>query len=340
MGQNTIEVLITLPFNETQVKRLSEISPRLHITVQATRRMEDISADLWRKVEILYTDRVIPDPEMVPNLRWVQFHFAGIDHAIDSDLLQHADVIATSLSGANIIQSAEYAVMMMLAQGHRMPELAANQARAEWPRDRWERFAPQELAESTVGIVGYGSIGRQVARLLQPFGATVVACKRDVMRPDDKGYVPDGLGDPQGDFFTRLYPFQALHSMLKICDFVLVSVPLTPETQNMIGAPEFEIMKPTAFLVDLSRGKVVNHEALIQALQDHKLAGAALDVFPEEPLPPTSPLWHLPNVIITPHISGISPNYNDRAVDLFAENLNRYLVNVPLYNQFDLQKGY
>jgi len=160
------------------------------------------------------------------------------------------------------------------------------------------------------------------------------------MHPYDTGYTIDGLGDPQGDYFTRLYPFQAMQSMLKECDFVVVAVPLAPSTRGLIGAAELAVLKPTAFLIDLARGGIIDQPALIQALQDRKFAGVALDVFPEEPLPPSNPLWHMPNVIVTPHICGISSHYDERAMVLFGENLNRYLVGLPLYNQLDLELGY
>jgi phosphoglycerate dehydrogenase-like enzyme len=160
------------------------------------------------------------------------------------------------------------------------------------------------------------------------------------MHPEDSGYRLEGLGDPNGDLFQRLYPIQALQTMLHECDFIVVSIPLTPDTRGLIGHDEFEALKPGAFLVDISRGGIVDPQALIQALQEKKLAGAALDVFAEEPLPANSPLWKMPNVIITPHISGSSPYYVDRAVALFTENLERYLTGLPLYNRFDPQRGY
>jgi phosphoglycerate dehydrogenase-like enzyme len=335
-----VEVLITLGFPDAQINSLREVSPRLRFTVFPARKAEEVPADLWLRAEVLYTDRVLPNQDLAPNLRWIQFHYAGIDFAANSTWLQNPEIIATNQSGAAASQAAEYALTMMLALGHRLPDLALNQAHADWPRDRWDRFVPRELRDCTVGIVGYGSIGRQVARLLIPFGATVLAAKYDVLHPTDKGYIPDGLGDPKGEFFHRLYPYQALRPMLKECDFILIAAPLTEQTRGMIGSQEFAVLKPTAYLIDAARGGIVDQPALINALQERRLAGAALDVFPEEPLPPANPLWRMPNVIITPHISGISSHYNERAIALFAENLNRYISGTPLYNRFDPQKGY
>ncbi|MHB0922695.1 MAG: D-2-hydroxyacid dehydrogenase [Bellilinea sp.] len=340
MDTTPIEVLITVAFSEELVAPLRQLSPRLRITLQPARSAEDIPADLWNRVEVLYTDRILPTPAAAPKLRWVQFHYAGIDHVAGNPLLDNRDLAITTLSGAAAPQVAEYAVMMMLALGHKMPELHSNQYKADWPKDRWERFKPVELRGSTVGIIGYGSIGREIARLLQPFDVKVLAAKRDLMHPEDIGYMPPGLGDPGGDLFTRLYPITALKSMVKKCDFVVVCVPLTDSTRNLVGEAELAAMSPRGYLVDVSRGGIIQTQALVEALREKKIAGAALDVFAEEPLPSSSPLWKLPNVLISPHISGISPHYAKRAVDLFSENLERYLIGEELFNLYESEWGY
>lgn len=340
MSAAPIEILITVAFSDEQVEQLRQISPQLRIRTQTAKTPEDISADIWEQVEILYTDRVVPAPGAVPKLRWVQFHYAGVDHVAATPLLRDPRVTATTISGAASPQVAEHALMMMLALGHKMPELHSLQAKAEWPRERWERMKPVELRTSTVGLVGYGSIGREIARLLQPFGTRILAAKRDAMHPQDADYEIEGAGDPQGDLFTRLYPGEAVKSMIKESDFIVVCVPLTPDTRGLIGEAEIAEMKPGAFLVDVSRGGVVNHAALIEALQNKKIGGAALDVFPEEPLAATSPLWKLPNVLISPHISGISQFYAARALLAFSVNLKRYLNDQPLLNRFDPGRGY
>ncbi len=340
MSADTIEVLITLPLPEDTLAPLRELAPRVNLTVHPARRPEDAPDELWKKIEVLYTDRVLPPPENVPNLRWLQFHSAGIDFALDSPLLQKDGLKVTTLSGAAAPAAAEFCLTVLLALAHHLPDLFAAQARSEWPRERWERLVPHELRGSTVGIVGYGSIGRELARLLGPLGATILAAKHDAMHPEDDGYFAEGLGDPHGNLFARLYPFQAVRSMLKLCDFCVIATPLTPQTRGMIGQEEIAAMKPGAHLVVVGRGGVVDETALLGALQDKHLAGAALDVFAEEPLAPTSPLWKAPNLIVTPHIAGLSAHYNQRAVALFAANLRRYLTGAPLYNQFDPSRGY
>jgi len=335
-----VDVLITMPFNASLIKPLQEVSPLLRITVHPAQNINEVPDELWKRCEVLYTDRIIPDEELAPNLKWVQHHHAGIDSQVDLISEVRPNLTVTTLSGAETSQIAEYVLTMLLAFGRQLPTLAAQQRKAEWPRDRWERFRPRELRTSTVGIVGYGSIGRQVARLLREFGATVLATKNDAMHPEDNGYTPEGLGDPNGDLIHRLYPAQALKSMLKDCDFIVVAVPLSDNTHGMLNAEVLSACKSGAYLVDISRGGIVDHTALIKALNEHRLAGAALDVFPEEPLPKKSPLWEMQNIIITPHIAGISAFYDERAIALFAENLSRYIVDLPLYNIFDLKKGY
>ncbi len=335
-----VEVLITLPFGSALIQKLQEVSERLRVSVYPAKKVEDVPLDLWARCEVLYTDRILPQADMALRLKWVQLHYAGVEHVMDAPLLARPDVLVTSLSGAAASQTAEHVLTMLLALARQLPALAAAQKRAEWPKDRWTRFMPRELRTSTVGILGYGSIGRQVARLLREFGATVLATKFNAMQPADHDYIPPGMGDAEGDLVHRLYPAQAVKSMLKDCDFIVVTLPLTPQTRGLLNAETLAACKASAYLVDVSRGGIVDHTALLKALQEHKLAGAALDVFPEEPLPAKSPLWEQPNIILTPHIAGISSHYDERATDLFAVNLARYLNGQPLYNLCDLQRGY
>lgn len=338
--QQNIEVLTTVPFPEPVMQQLRAISPRIRITFNPATKSEEIASETWHRTEVLYTDILVPDLAQVPNLKWVQFHYAGIDFVQGSDLLNRKELKITSMSGASAIQEGEYILMMLLALGHHMKDLAVNQEKAEWPADRWNRFVPVELTGSTVGLVGYGSISREVARLLQPFKVKVLAAKRDVMHPEDQGYIIEGYGDPGGDYFDRLYPIEALKSMLKECDYVVITLPLTPVTDGLIGEEELSAMKPGAYLVHISRGGVVDEKALLNALTEKRLAGAAVDVFSQEPLPPDNPLWKAPNLILTPHVSGFSPKYKERAGIMFAENLKRYLRGEPLLNDYQPERHY
>lgn len=338
--KSPIDVLITVSISSSLIKGLQDISPLLRVTLHPADTIDHIPDVLWDHCEVLYTNGIIPDADLAPNLKWVQHHHAGIDASIEFISRDRRNLTITTMSGAAASQIAEYVLTMILAFGRQLPALSLNQKKADWPKDRWDRFKPRELRTSTVGIIGYGSIGRQVACLLREFGATVLATKNDVLHPADEGYTPAGMGDPQGDLVHRLYPAQALKSMLRDCDFIVVTLPLTSETRGLVDAQALSACKPGAYLIDVSRGGIVDHTALIKALNEHKLAGAALDVFPEEPLPKKSPLWEMSNVIVTPHIAGVSAHYDERAMALFAENLSRYVADLPLYNVFDLNKGY
>ena len=338
-NMSEVIVLITLPFPDTLVERLRTVSPLLQIHVHPAREPQDLPADLLPDVEVLYTHRALPEPEKVPNLRWIQLHFAGLDQIADHALLR-SNVAVTTMSGASAPQMAEFALMSMLALGRCLPRLMRDKASKRWAEDRFERFRPRELRGSTVGIVGYGSIGREVARLCRAFGASVLATKRNLRQLADSGYLLKGLGDVDARLVDRLYPPQALPSMAALCDFLVITVPLTPESRGMVDRHVLQSMKASAFLIDISRGGVVDHGALIEALNEKRLAGAALDVYPVEPLPETSPLWEMGNVIISPHIAGASDIYYERATDLFIENLRRYLADQPLLNRYDPQRGY
>jgi phosphoglycerate dehydrogenase-like enzyme len=338
--ESSLKVLITVQFAPELVEKIASVSPRLVVTTIEADLPGDVPEENWLETDILYTHKVLPDPDQAPDLKWIQFHRAGNEAFMDAPILRKPGLEAASMSGASAPQVAEYVLEMILALGHRLPQVIEHQKRKDWPQDRGVIFQPKELNQSTVGIVGYGSIGRQAAKLLTAFGARVLATKKDARRPADDGYRHAGVGDPAGDFLQRLYPAEALNSMLKECDFVVVCVPLTDDTQGLIGEQQLEKMNPSAYLVDVSRGGVVKHADLLSALSEGKIGGAALDVYPEEPLPEDSPLWKMPNVILTPHIAGVSREYNSRAVDLFVANLERYLDKKQLLNRIDLQRGY
>jgi phosphoglycerate dehydrogenase-like enzyme len=342
MSQENINIICTSNLSQQQQKRLRDVSERVKLTVIPATKPADIPEERWANADVLYTWNVLPDPQIAPNLQWVQFNSAGIDPFLDHPLLQKKDLMVTTMSGVITGQIAEYVLMAMLAFGQQLPKLNRLKAAHQWPseKEKWTDLTPRELRHSTVGILGYGSIGRQVARLLQPFGATVLAAKKDVMHPEDKGYIMEGMGDPHGDFFDRLYPITALHSLLGESDFVVVSLPLTEETHYILDQAAFHSMKPSAILINVGRGGLVDQEALVAALQEKELAGAALDVFEEEPLPEGSPLWDFENVILSPHIAGLSRSLGEETLSLFIENLNRYLAELPLYNRIDRRRGY
>ncbi|MBN1203029.1 MAG: D-2-hydroxyacid dehydrogenase [Anaerolineae bacterium] len=338
-----IQVLITVKFSDELLETFRAISPQVEILYHPARQVRDIPDDVWARADVLYTGEIAPEPVLAPRLRWIHAHYAGVDHLIRMPIMQSEDVTLTTTSGIHATNIAEYAFMMMLALGHRLPEMLAMQREARWPSggEEYRALRPLELRGSTIGIVGYGSIGREIARVARLFSMEVLATKRDVRHPSDSGsYVIPNTGDPEGTCFDRLYPPEALNTMVRECDFVVITVPLTDATRLMFGADAFEAMKETAYLVNVGRGGVVDEEALLHALQTGQIAGAAMDVFAAEPLPADSPLWQLPNLLISPHISGQTADYNDKAAALFVENVRRYAEGKSLLNVVDLAAGY
>jgi len=340
MNSDPVDILIHYPLNEAQLARLAGISPRLRLDAPGPVDFGSMPADMLQRAQVLLTTKSLPQPERAPALCWVQFAYAGVEVILGHPLLERKGLQVTTLSGAVAPKVAEYAVMAMLALCHKLPLMLKHQHEKLWPTDRWDRFVPRELRGSTVGLLGYGSIAREIARLLQPFQVQILATKKDMLTLADTGYTPEGTGDPQGQLFTRLYPPQAMRSMLKLCDFVVVCLPLTDETVGVVDAAALDAMKPDAYLVGLGRGGQVDEEALAEALRQKKIAGAVLDVFTQEPLGPEHPLWDVENLVITPHIAGDTLHYEELVADLFAKNLQRYLAGEPLLNLVDPAKGY
>ena len=340
MENKPLDILIHYPFNEDQLNSIINHSDRLRISFFPDTKFEEIPADVKSRAEILLTKRTVPDSAEMPALRWIQYTLAGTDFVKGSPLFEREDFRVTTLSGAVAGKVAEYAVMAMLSLGHKLPLAMAYQGKKIWPPDRWVSLKAGELRGSTVGLLGYGSIAREIARLLQPFNVEILATKKNLMELEDKGYVPAGLGDPEGVLFKRLYPPEAAIPMLRLCDFVVVCLPLTGETANAVGMRELKAMKKTACLIALGRGGQVKEQDLAAALREGVIAGAALDVFETEPLPNDSPLWDAPNLVITPHIAGNTERYDQMVLDLFLANLDRFMNGEPLYNPYIPERGY
>jgi phosphoglycerate dehydrogenase-like enzyme len=335
-------VLVTAPLNDHLQGRLRELFPALRLQVWQTQLVGEIPPALWREVEVLYTSFTtpLPAPEQVPRLRWVQLYSAGPDQVLTHPLFA-SDVLFTTTSGIHAVAIAEHVFTMLLAWFHRLPHLFAWQQRGLWP-ERAERsvlFTAEQIRGKTFGIIGYGSIGRELARLATAFGLRVLAMQRGVDHRDP-GFVLPGVGDPAGTLPARYFTPDALHTMLRECDIVVIAAPLTAQTRGLFDDAAFGAMKPHAFLVNIARGDICEEAALLRALQEQRIAGAALDVFHQEPLPVGHPLWSCPNVFLSPHSSGLSTHYDEHAALVFTENLRRYLGAEPLLNTVDKAQGY
>jgi len=327
-------------FSEELLARIRAVSDRIVLAQHTSPDADRTPAEAFAQADVLYTFNALPRPEQAPRLRWIQLNSAGVNHVLQHPLFA-ADVTFTTTSGLHAINIGEYVFASILAWSRHLPELLDLQRKSQWPSDRWTCCQPSELRGSTLGVVGYGSIGREVGRLAKAFGMRVLAFKRNVHSPEARGsFEMPGLGDPVGSLPDELFGSDQLRLMLAQCDYVVLAVPLTDETRGMIGEAELRAMRPTAYLVNIARGEVCDEAALVRALEEKWIAGAGLDVFVQEPLPQASPLWTLTNAILTPHISGFTPNYEQRAVDIFCENLRRYIAGQPLLNIVDKSTGY
>lgn len=335
-----ITVLSTVRFTEAQLHKLCAVSPRLEVQQWTDATVDELPEVLCQQVEILYgSGTAAEEGHRLPQLKWIQAHSAGVDFLLDKPIWR-SGVKLTSLSGVHPVPIAERVLTLMLALTRHLPLMLRLQQRVEWPADRWKFFARPELRGSTLGIVGYGAIGRELARQTQTLGLRVLAANRSGARQPDNGFREPGTGDPQAVIAEVIYPMANLPDMLPQCDYVVALLPGTPTTHHLFNADIFALMKPSAYFFNFGRGAVVDEAALVDALQRGVIAGAGLDVFEVEPLPPESPLWQMDNVIVSPHVGGFSPKYDERASDLFAENLRRYLAGEPLLNLVERERGY
>jgi phosphoglycerate dehydrogenase-like enzyme len=332
-----LNVLVTMPFQDAQLDRIRRVSPDLHVG-----RDRADTAD-YSRTDVLYAVAPPRDLSRAPHLRWVQLHMAGVDALHDHPIYRERTVLLTTTSGVHAATVAEYAVTVLLALAHRVPRMVEWQARGGWPPDgqRWSLFVPAEVRGATLGIIGYGSIGRELARIAKTaFAMRVLACKRDPSERRDPGYHLPGTGDPEGLLPDEWLAPAQLGDLLARSDVVVMCAPLTAETHRMIGAAELSAMKPSAYFVNVGRGATVDETALARALAEQRIAGAAVDVFAEEPPPAGHPLYGVDHAILSPHVSGFVASYDDRCAELFAENLRRYLAGEPLLNLVDRVLGY
>jgi phosphoglycerate dehydrogenase-like enzyme len=327
-----ISVLMTLRFSDNLLDELRAVSPRLEVRQQSARDdRDDISAFLTGNEEIIYCAAPPRDLARAPKLKWVQLHYAGVDH-LRGHPIWNTDIVVTTASGIHAVPIGEFTFALILALARKIPKMVRLQERAEWPRNRWELLSGLELRGKTIGIVGYGSIGREVGRIAKyGFHMRVLAMRRTLQAPRRR-YSEPGVGDPEGRIPERWFGPEEITEMARACDILVLAAPATQETRHLIGEAQLRAMKPHALLVNVARGELVDDRALVTALKEGWIAGAGMDAFAIEPLPRGHQLWHMDNVIVSPHVSGATGKYDERATELFAENLRRYLTGLPLLN--------
>ena len=260
-------------------------------------------------------------PELAPQVRWIQATSAGIGQFIKRNGydVRMPGTIFTTASGVHAGPLAEFCLMAILMRVKGAARMAQDQA-----QHRWERYAGSDLAGRTLAVIGLGKIGSAVAHLARAAGLTVIGTNTT--------FAPEKV--------DRFYAPERLDELLVQAEFLVLAVPHTPATEGLIGPRELALLPRGAYLINIARGAVVDEQALIAALRSGQLGGAALDVFAVEPLPSSSPLWDLPDVLISPHSASTSDRENERITDLFCDNLRRFLAGEPLRNVLNVARMY
>jgi phosphoglycerate dehydrogenase-like enzyme len=337
-----IPVLIVRNFKPVQLAQLDEFDEHIELVVERARTAAEVASALmnYPATEVLYTINAPHRWSPLWNTRWIQIHYAGADH-IKFDSIPEGVTITTA-SGVNSTAVAEHVLALMLALRKQIPRMLELQREKSWQdlKTRWDTFSRPLLRGETMGILGYGAIGRAVARFAKALGMNVLAYKRDPTRTHDPGFCLPATGDPDGSIPDAFYGHEEFCELLGTSDVVVNTLPGTPETEKMIGEQAFAAMKSSTTFISVGRGKTVDQAALTEALATSRISAAGLDVFEEEPLPPTSALWHFDNVIISPHVGGLFSRYDDVAMNLFKDNLQRYINRQPLLNIIDRTLGY
>jgi phosphoglycerate dehydrogenase-like enzyme len=262
------------------------------------------------------------------NLRWIHAPTAAVHQFLFPELVD-SDVTLTNSTEVHGPVVAEHVIALIFALAKKIPQATFLQQKHCWGKEAmWrEGHRPREVAGATLGLIGVGSIGRRVAQMASALGMRVIAVREHI----DKR-APDGV--------EAVFAPSELDKVLAQSDFVVMAAPLVSATHGLMNAGRFALMKPDAFLINVGRGPQVDEAALTEALRSRRIAGAALDVFEHEPLPPGSPLWNIDNLLITPHTAGLTEKLWDRHYDLFSDNLRRYLSGQPLRYVVDKHKGY
>ncbi|MBM4420625.1 MAG: D-2-hydroxyacid dehydrogenase [Chloroflexi bacterium] len=295
-------------------------------------------------VEALLASFAPADPRRTPRLRWVASVTAGVEEIV-ATAPWRSGITVTNGSGLHAVALAEYTLAGMLQHTQRVAERVAAQRERRWPEwsgPEWVRLAGTRLRGSTAAILGYGSVGREIGRILAACGVRVLAAKARPQDTHDAGFRLPGTGDPEAAIPERIVGFDGVGAIVREADFVVITVPLTERTRGLVDAAFLAEMRRTACLVNVGRGGHVDEAALDRALREGTIAGAVLDVFEDEPLPRHSPLWTAPNVIIAPHVAGAGgfEAFWPDAAALFAENLRRWVAGQPLLNVVDGARGY
>jgi glyoxylate/hydroxypyruvate reductase len=343
--EHVVNVLIASPLEAELVERIQAAEPqRVRVLYEpellpeprypndhggAPRTLSERDLARWRELlaqaDVSFDfDRHDPGNLLahMPRVRWIQGTSAGIAGYVQHSAIPPDGPILTTAAGVHAQALAEFALLSMLYFRRGMPELHDRQA-----RHNWERYSGELLAGSTALVLGLGSVGRRTAELASAVGVRVVGTRRGASSESIPGV-------------ERLVRNDDLDDVLPGADFIVVCLPGTAETRHLLDERRLQLTKRGAVVVNIGRGTVIDEAAMVAALQSGHLAGAGLDVFEHEPLPPSSPLWDMPNVLITPHSMSTVSGENARIVDLFIDNLHRFLDGRPMRNVYEHERGY
>ncbi|KAF2197237.1 hypothetical protein GQ43DRAFT_451824 [Delitschia confertaspora ATCC 74209] len=312
-----------------------------------------VPEDLQQRAKVMATlSWLPPNVQAAPNLELIQFFSAGTNHIAQHPIYTDSEIPLTTASGVHGPQIAEWVIMMNLIHSHHYPRYYELQKDRKWENYGAEGRDVRDMVGQRVGVLGYGSIGRQVARVAQAMGMDVIAFtaspRESPESKKDNGFIVPGTGDPEGSIPSAWYSGldkDNLHKFLsQNIDLLAICVPLTEDTKHLLSTPEFELLSKSnphkTYIANISRGAIIDQSALITALEKEQISGAALDVTDPEPLPKDNPLWTAPNVLITPHISGGTTRYAERAFQVLKENLGRRKRGEKFVNLVDRKRGY
>ena len=287
---------------------------------------DGIEDDL-RTAEVVVTWSLRPEQfKAASHLRWIHSPAAAVHQLMFPELV-NSDVVLTNAREVHGPVVAEHVMALIFALAKCLPQAVCAQQKHVWAQEAIWHGRPRELAGATLGLVGLGSIGREVARHASNLGMRVIAVRENTAKPT-----------PQG--VQEVFASSQLDALLAQSDYIVLAAPVTSGTRGLINAARFGKMKPEACLINVGRGPLVDEGALIDALREKRIGGAALDVFEEEPLPADSPLWDLENLLITPHTAGLTEKLWERHYQLISENLRRYIAGQPLLSIVDKKLGY
>ena len=311
-----------LSITSSHIDKIKSLNSNIEVDLVSMDKKEEILAKAEAADVIAGQPHLIPSIAKLKNLKWIQSFSAGADAILTPEVV-NSNLIVTNVSGIHATPIAEHVLGYILIFTKRFYDTFKKQQEKIWEANQ----DLTELREKTVLVVGLGHIGTEIARLANCFGANAVGVKHNLLKN-------------RPDFVSEVYPIDHLDNILPKADFVVLSLPLTPETKHLFDMKKFEKMKKSGVLINIGRGALIKEDDLIEALEQKIIAGAALDVTEEEPLPKKSKLWEMENVVITPHHSGLSEKYMDRAIDLFCINLKAYIKGERLPNLVDKKRGY